>query len=331
MELSLKIEKDGETPIYRQIIEQVTRKVRSGELSPGDLLPAERELADDLSIARGTIKKAYEELLHSGVIEVVRGRGTFVSRKQDILGEGRKERAVTLITALVDQLRSMKFSYREIGTFVHLILADHERRFNELSIAAVDCNPEALSIFERQLRYLSQVKVNRFLLDDLRADTLLREAFAEFDLILTTSTHYAELIGLLPDARERIFQAAVSPSQKTIIELATIPAAPSIGIITRSVQFRRIIENRLAPLGVDASGADHRFEADLVNPHEFLRNKTVLIVPPDLVPPDAPAYAAAVRDFVERGGRLVVFEYQIERGSLIYIEEQIVERMRRTQ
>lgn len=328
MKLVFRLEKDGETPIYRQISEQFTDKVNSGELVPGDRLPSERELADELSIARGTIKKAYEELLRGGVIEAVRGRGTFVSRNHDGMGEGRKEQAVAMITSLVDRLRAMKFSYREIGTFCHLILMDHERRFTELSVAAVDCNPEALSIFERQLRRLSQVKLTRFLLDDLRTVSRRREWSSGFDLILTTSTHYAELLELLPDARERIFQAAVSPSHKTIIELATIPASAAIGIITRSAQFRRIIENRLASLGIDTSGVVSCFEAELVDPHAFLENKTVLIVPPELSPPDPPAYAAAVREFTGRGGRLVVFEYQIERGSLIYIEEQISERMR---
>ena len=50
------------TPIYKQLVEQLTRMIKSGELKPGDRLPTERDLAETLCIARGTVKKAYKEL-----------------------------------------------------------------------------------------------------------------------------------------------------------------------------------------------------------------------------------------------------------------------------
>jgi DNA-binding transcriptional regulator YhcF (GntR family) len=73
----ISIDRESEIPVYRQIIEQVTSLVTSGGLKPGDKLPPERELAIQLGIARGTITKAYEELVRSGVIEVTQGRGSY--------------------------------------------------------------------------------------------------------------------------------------------------------------------------------------------------------------------------------------------------------------
>ena len=59
---------------------------------------------------------------------------------------------------------------------------------------------------------------------------------------------------------------------------------------------------------------------------EFLQDKTVLIVPPGFVPaPGAPG--AALRGFTSRGGKIIRFEYQIERGALLYLEKIISERM----
>ena len=36
------------TPIYKQLVEQLTRMIKSGELKPGDRLPTERDLAETL-------------------------------------------------------------------------------------------------------------------------------------------------------------------------------------------------------------------------------------------------------------------------------------------
>ena len=53
---------------------------------------------------------------------------------------------------------------------------------------------------------------------------------------------------------------------------------------------------------------------------------TVLIVPPAFGPaPGAPG--AALRGFTSRGGKIIRFEYQIERGALLYLEKIISERM----
>ena len=48
------IDFNKKTPIYKQLVEQLTRSIKSGELKPGDRLPTERELAERLDVARGT-------------------------------------------------------------------------------------------------------------------------------------------------------------------------------------------------------------------------------------------------------------------------------------
>lgn len=69
MEFTLSLNRDSETPLYRQIIEQITLMVKNGQLKAGDRLPPERELAAQTGIARGTINKAYVELERNKIIE----------------------------------------------------------------------------------------------------------------------------------------------------------------------------------------------------------------------------------------------------------------------
>lgn len=61
------------------ITEMITERIRSGELQPGDKLPAEPELARQLQVGRGSVREAIRTLHTLGVLQVVRGRGTFVA------------------------------------------------------------------------------------------------------------------------------------------------------------------------------------------------------------------------------------------------------------
>ncbi|GAB1352236.1 hypothetical protein MASR1M12_09670 [Erysipelotrichia bacterium] len=79
MHLRLKIDESSEVPIYRQISEQIAALIRSGRLRRGEHLPPERELALQLKIARGTVKKAYESLVNQRYIVAARGRGSTVT------------------------------------------------------------------------------------------------------------------------------------------------------------------------------------------------------------------------------------------------------------
>ena len=47
-------------------------------LLPGDRLPSERWLCDELGVSRATVRRAIEELINDGLVET-RGRGSFVS------------------------------------------------------------------------------------------------------------------------------------------------------------------------------------------------------------------------------------------------------------
>lgn len=71
-------------PIYEQIIEQMKFNVMKKYLCPGDAIPSVRKLALELKITPGTVAKAYQELERQGVIETIRGKGTFIASKIEI-------------------------------------------------------------------------------------------------------------------------------------------------------------------------------------------------------------------------------------------------------
>lgn len=69
-------------PLYRQVYNQVSALIESGNLKPGSRLPSSRTLADSNGISRITVTKAYEELLWHGYIESRPGGYTTIRSKR---------------------------------------------------------------------------------------------------------------------------------------------------------------------------------------------------------------------------------------------------------
>jgi GntR family transcriptional repressor for pyruvate dehydrogenase complex len=65
--------------LYEQIVQQVEESILSGQLKPGDQLPAERELAVRFGVSRTAVREAVKCLREKGLVEAYTGRGTFVT------------------------------------------------------------------------------------------------------------------------------------------------------------------------------------------------------------------------------------------------------------
>ena len=65
--------------LYRQIADQITQLIASGEFAPGARLPAERELATSLGVSRASVREAIISLEMGGLVEVRVGTGIFVT------------------------------------------------------------------------------------------------------------------------------------------------------------------------------------------------------------------------------------------------------------
>lgn len=66
-------------PTVRRVVAQLVARIRQGDLAPGSQLPAERRLAQDLGVARNTLREALDLLEGRGLIDRRLGAGTFVA------------------------------------------------------------------------------------------------------------------------------------------------------------------------------------------------------------------------------------------------------------
>ena len=90
--LLLKIDRESQAPIYRQIVDSVVRHVDGGTLAPGDRLPPSRVLARSTGVDRSTVTRAYEELWALGYLESRPGSYSTVRRRARRLTEAKSAR-----------------------------------------------------------------------------------------------------------------------------------------------------------------------------------------------------------------------------------------------
>ncbi|WP_261385959.1 GntR family transcriptional regulator [Tateyamaria omphalii] len=65
-------------PIYVQIAELLTRDIVAGRLIDGERLPPERDMATELGVSVGTLRKALRDMGDKGLVESVQGSGNYI-------------------------------------------------------------------------------------------------------------------------------------------------------------------------------------------------------------------------------------------------------------
>ncbi|MEL6838775.1 MAG: GntR family transcriptional regulator [Pseudomonadota bacterium] len=73
--------KTSALPKFIQLSEMLIREIAAGHLADGSRLPPEREMADDLGVAVGTLRKALADVEAKGLLDRVQGSGNYVRHR----------------------------------------------------------------------------------------------------------------------------------------------------------------------------------------------------------------------------------------------------------
>jgi DNA-binding transcriptional regulator YhcF (GntR family) len=73
------VDKSNKVPLYLQLQDQIKYYISTGALAAEERLPPVKALAASLGINFQTVRKAYQELADSGLVNVKHGEGTFIS------------------------------------------------------------------------------------------------------------------------------------------------------------------------------------------------------------------------------------------------------------
>jgi GntR family transcriptional regulator len=99
----LELRSDTAKPLYQQLEDQLTRLIGDGTLPPGTTLPAERQLAERLSISRATVQRSYNALRERKLLSAQGRLGSIVQGSGPRLHPG------------MDRLKGFTEEMRELG------------------------------------------------------------------------------------------------------------------------------------------------------------------------------------------------------------------------
>lgn len=72
------LKKVSSESVVQQVINALTDTMINRELRPGDKIPTEAEMAENMGVGRNSIREAIKILVYLGVLEIRRAEGTFV-------------------------------------------------------------------------------------------------------------------------------------------------------------------------------------------------------------------------------------------------------------
>lgn len=73
----------GFRPLYRQVRDILVKRISDGIWLAGQALPSETDIAADLGVSQGTVRKALDEMAADNLVVRRQGRGTYVAKHDD--------------------------------------------------------------------------------------------------------------------------------------------------------------------------------------------------------------------------------------------------------
>jgi GntR family transcriptional repressor for pyruvate dehydrogenase complex len=185
-----------------EVIRQIEFLLLDGVLSSGDRLPAERELAERLSVSRPVLRDALKELEGRGLIESRHGGGTFVA---DLIGQVFSKPVAELVARHERSTRDYLEYRRELEGFaaataaVRATVADRERlaRIAEQLRSAFDNN-------EIQAEIDGDIELHNAVGEAAHNIILMHTLRACYKLLAEGIFYHKRLILDLPGSRESI-------------------------------------------------------------------------------------------------------------------------------
>lgn len=77
------VEAVGFRPLYRQVKDRLVRRIAEGRWLAGQLIPSEMQIAQELAVSQGTVRKALDEMTAENLLVRRQGRGTYVASHDD--------------------------------------------------------------------------------------------------------------------------------------------------------------------------------------------------------------------------------------------------------
>lgn len=102
----MKLDRYSSVPLYAQLRELILERIQDGVYGPGEKIPSEMDFCKELDLSRPTVRQAVAELVADGVLEIHKGKGTFVA--------GEAERI------MIPHFTALSFSFLNLNSYENI-------------------------------------------------------------------------------------------------------------------------------------------------------------------------------------------------------------------
>jgi GntR family transcriptional regulator len=259
--MEIRLSRESEIPLRRQLAEQIVFLIGVGKLRPGQQLPSVRELARRLKIHHNTVSEAYQALVRRTWLVRQRGSRLVVGsrelQRRSSAGDGLDE----VINAAMRRAREEGYTLKQLRERVkkrlvaqrpdHILVVDREPGFREIMRQEIrqalgwpvqTCSQEELTVAPGLADH-AQVASPEYNLDEV--EPLLPKDRPAVWLTFSTADEPLEAIRSL---REPSVVAMVSGSE-ALLRTASGLLAPAVG---RRHSYREFLLSRRSKLDLGA-------------------------------------------------------------------------------
>ena len=215
--------RDTARPFYQQIKDSILEKIKSGDWAPGEKVPSEHTLVQELGVSRMTVHRALRELTQMGHLERVHGVGTFVA-------ESTGHASLIELKNIADEIKSRGREHQAKVKSLERIEAD-QHVADRMQLMHGD------DVFHIVVVHLQDgVPIQ---LEDRFVNPLVVPGFLDVDFATITPTQY--LMGLFrPDEIEHTVQA-VMPDAGTSDTLEIPEMEPCLRLVRRTWKQQDVV------------------------------------------------------------------------------------------
>jgi len=246
------LDRSSAVPLYVQLRTLIHEQISNGRLRERTQLPGVMELAAALEVNFETVRKAYKELEQEGLLQMMRGRGTFVAD-----GAGSRIPAERRLE-LIERSRTMVSEFIDLGleeADIRAILdVAIKQECSQGLIIATECNqPEVDQVADALRRHIG-MPVKGVLLPALRAEVMEARKRRNLAGVVTTGFHINEVRERLQGLSIPVDSVVTSMSPETRRAIEAFPKNGRFGFFCRDAESIPFYQSVLAAeLGVETS------------------------------------------------------------------------------
>jgi len=227
--VKLAVDPQSTYPVHAQIKERVKLALAFGDLRPGDTLPSIRELAKELQVGAGVVRRAYSELARAGILSISGSRRVVVNRelqyKREI--EGLRQETRRLAARIFDEVLALGIHPQSFAQFFQHWL--HESRHCESFIIFTECNRLQAEQYAGEVAQAWGVPVRGLDFDALRQ--ISRKNLQGTRHLLTIPYHYEEARKISRKLGKNLVTVSVHWAQEVLQRIGSLRARSRVAFV----------------------------------------------------------------------------------------------------